>query len=124
MFSSAPELHISGKTKGSVLKDTLVRQKGYCLHFLSNVKGGPKYHSLLKWYLILVNVAILKGGPKKNHFSKFKGGFFTRTVCPRRLSFSQFRVLMPYPISLNLKNLGTLGFSGNQGVRETETPEL
>ena len=36
-----------------------------------------------------------KGCRNKNvTHSKFKNGFFPRTICPRRLSFSQFVVLM------------------------------
>ena len=40
----------------------------------------------------------IKGVQKKIvPFSKFESGLLTRTVCPRRLSFSQFNVLMSTP---------------------------
>ena len=48
----------------------------------------------------------LKGVQKKCPRSKFKGGLLTRTVCPRRLSFSQFRVLMS---TLNCEKDNLLG---------------
>ena len=33
-------------------------------------------------------------------FSKFESGLLTRTVCPRRLSFSQFNVLVANTVGL------------------------
>ena len=48
-----------------------------------------------------------KGCTKKSvPFSKFESGLLTRTVCPRRLSFSQFRVLMS---TLNCEKDNLLG---------------
>ena len=49
----------------------------------------------------------IKGVQKKIvPFSKFESGLFTRTVCPRRLSFSQFGVLMS---TLNCEKENLLG---------------
>ena len=48
-----------------------------------------------------------KGCTKKSvPFSKFESGLLTRTVCPRRLSFSQFGVLMS---TLNCEKENLLG---------------
>ena len=42
----------------------------------------------------LLQHSLVKGGAKKTSFSKNCDGSRGRTVCPRRLSFSQFVVLM------------------------------
>ena len=59
---------------------------------------------MIHWEEVLV---INKGCTKKSvPFSKFEIGLLTRTVCPRRLSFSQFGVLMS---TLNCEKENLLG---------------
>ena len=53
-------------------------------------------------------ISYIKGVQKKCPRSKFENGLLTRTVCPRRLSFSQFGVLMS---TLNCEKDSLLGQS-------------
>ena len=51
-------------------------------------------------------ILLVKGDQKKMSPPKFESDLLTRTVCPRRLSFSQFRVLMS---TLNCEKDNLLG---------------